>query len=257
MDEEGKRHNLRACPTTELYPAVSEISVLVVEDEPTIAETIIYSLETEGYRVSHAETGGAALEIFADDQPAFVILDVGLPDITGFEVCRELRKSSDVPILFLTARDGEIDRVVGLEIGADDYVVKPFSPRELTARVNAILRRSKRGIDSGSGEAGDGEISEGRFTLYLDRYQGTLDGVELDLSRYEFGMLKVFLEHPGRVYSRDQLMELVWDEPEAALDRTVDAHIKTLRKKLHAVDANFDPIKTHRGLGYALQLPES
>ena len=108
---------------------MSEISVLVVEDEPTIAETILYALEIEGYRVTHAETGGAALEIFADDQPAFVILDVGLPDITGFEVCRELRKSSDVPILFLTARDGEIDRVVGLEIGADDYVVKPFSPR--------------------------------------------------------------------------------------------------------------------------------
>ena len=253
----GNGTTSEGCPTTELYPAVSEISVLVVEDEPTIAETIVYSLENEGYRVTHAETGGAALEIFAEDQPAFVILDVGLPDITGFEVCRELRKSSDVPILFLTARDGEIDRVVGLEIGADDYVVKPFSPRELTARVNAILRRSKRGIDSGSGEDGDGEISEGRFILYLDRYQGTLDGVELDLSRYEFGMLKVFLEHPGRVYSWDQLMELVWDEPEAALDRTVDAHIKTLRKKLHAVDANFDPIKTHRGLGYALLLPES
>ena len=236
---------------------MSEISVLVVEDEPTIAETILYALETEGYRVTHAETGNAALENFVDEQPAFVILDVGLPDITGFEVCRELRKSSDVPILFLTARDGEIDRVVGLEIGADDYVVKPFSPRELTARVNAILRRNKRGIDSGSSGAGDGEISVGRFTLHLDRYQGSLDGVELDLSRYEFGMLKVFLEHPGRVYSRDQLMGLVWDEPEAALDRTVDAHIKTLRKKLHAVDADFAPITTHRGLGYALQLPRS
>jgi len=257
LEEEGKSHDFRACPITELYPVVSEISVLVVEDEPTIAETILYALETEGYRVTHAETGGVALEIFADDQPAFVILDVGLPDTTGFEVCRELRKSSDVPILFLTARDGEIDRVVGLEIGADDYVVKPFSPRELTARVNAILRRNKRGNDSGSSEAGDGEISAGRFTLYLDRFQGSLDGGKLDLSRYEFGMLKVFLEHPGRVYSRDQLMELVWDEPEAALDRTVDAHIKTLRKKLRAVDADFDPIKTHRGLGYALQLPES
>ena len=236
---------------------MSEISVLVVEDEPTIAETILYALETEGYRVTHAETGNAALENFVDEQPAFVILDVGLPDITGFEVCRELRKSSDVPILFLTARDGEIDRVVGLEIGADDYVVKPFSPRELTARVNAILRRNKRGIDSGSSEAGDGEIFVGRFTLYLDRYQGSLDDVELDLSRYEFGMLKVFLGHPGRVYSRDQLMELVWDEAEAALNRTVDTHIKTLRKKLHVVDADFDPIKTHRGLGYALQLPGS
>jgi len=182
-----------------------------------------------------------------------VILDVGLPDIIGFEVCRELRKTSDVPILFLTARDGEIDRVVGLEIGADDYVVKPFSPRKLTARVNGILRRTKRVSDTSFGGSGEGEISRGRFTLYLDRYQGSLDNEDLDLSRYEFGMLRVFLEHLGRVYSRDQLMELVWDEPEAALDRTVDTHIKTLRKKLHPVD----PIKTHRGLGYGLQLPNS
>ena len=159
-----------------------------------------------------------------------------------------------MPILFLTARDGEIDRVVGLEIGADDYVVKPFSPRELTARVNAILRRNKRGIDSGSSGAGDGEISVGRFTLHLDRYQGSLDGVELDLSRYEFGMLKVFLEHPGRVYSRDQLMGLVWDEPEAALDRTVDAHIKTLRKKLHAV---LEAWRCHQAINYTGADPQS
>lgn len=226
--------------------------VLVVEDEPAIAETIVYALETAGYEAVHAETGTDALGIFAERSPGFIILDVGLPDRSGFDVCREIRRLSEVPILFLTAREHEIDRVVGLELGADDYVVKPFSPRELTARVQAILRRTQRSAAEVPVSATpEGRVKRGRLELFPHRYQAHCDGTDLGLSRYEYGMLKVFISHPGRVFSRDQLMEMVWDEPEAALDRTVDAHIKTLRRKMHGIDDAFDPVKTHRGLGYS------
>ncbi|MBL9155899.1 MAG: two-component system response regulator CreB [Verrucomicrobiales bacterium] len=232
---------------------MSRTLVLLIEDEPAIAETVLYALESAGFEPIHAGTGEAGLALFRERDPAIIILDVGLPDLTGFEVCREIRRGSEVPVLFLTARDGEIDRVVGLELGADDYVVKPFSPRELTARVGAILRRSKRSVaaEDTMAAAPPEVMRKGRLELLTDRYQARLDGADLGLSRYEFGMLKVFLSHPGRVYSRDQLMDLVWDEPEAALDRTVDAHIKTLRKKMHAIDPAYDPVKTHRGLGYS------
>lgn len=224
--------------------------ILVIEDEPAIAETIVYALETEGFAVLHVETGGAGIEALRERNPRFVVLDVGLPDMTGFDVCREIRKTSNVPVLFLTARESEIDRVVGLELGADDYVIKPFSPRELTARIHAILRR----VGSNESTSKTMEIlKRGDLELIRDRFQARLGGKDLGLSRYEFGMLEVFMKHPGRVYSRDQLMEMVWDEPEAALDRTVDAHIKTLRRKLHEVDGEFDPIMTHRGIGYSFR----
>lgn len=227
--------------------------MLLIEDEPAIAETVVYALESAGYETLHAGTGGEGLALFRERRPGFVILDVGLPDLGGFEVCREIRRESPVPLLFLTAHESEIDRVVGLELGGDDYVVKPFSPRELTARVAAILRRA-RPIGAGEGttttETG-ASLRRGRLELFPERYLARLGGADLGLSRYEFGMLKVFMAHPGRVYSRDQLMEQVWDAPESALDRTVDAHIKTLRKKMHAVDPAYDPVRTHRGIGYS------
>lgn len=237
--------------------------ILIVDDEPAIAETVEYALKDEGFSVIIAETGQEGLEFFQARKPDLVVLDVGLPDILGFDVCREIRKTSTVPVLFLTAREGEIDRVVGLEIGADDYVVKPFSPRELTARVKAILRRfaaatatvndhSAASVDSSSSEGSESEIVYGRIAIDQMRMKALLDGEELGLSRYELGLLRVFVEQPGRVFNRDQLMDLVWDEPEAASDRTVDAHIKTLRSKFRQLDAEFDPIITHRGLGYSL-----
>lgn len=225
--------------------------VLVVEDEPAIAEAVVYALESEGHGVTHFGTGSEAVAVFeAGNAPDFVVLDVGLPDIGGFDVCRAIRKISDVPILFLTARESEIDRVVGLEIGADDYMVKPFSPRELTARVQAILRRTmgRKPVDDSTPVE---VLRRGPFSLDPERYRAECSGTDLGLSRYEFGMLKAFLEHPGRVYTRDRLMELVWDEPDSALDRTVDAHVKTLRKKIHAVDPSLDPVVTHRGIGYS------
>lgn len=234
---------------------MSQSPVLVIEDEPAIAETVVYALETDGFEVVHAGTGRDGLAALEEVRPRFVILDVGLPDITGFDVCREIRKQSEVPILFLTARENEIDRVVGLELGADDYVVKPFSPRELTARIHAILRRFERGGTPSEVPAKEALV-RGPLSLFPDQFRGVFHGKDLGLSRYEFGMLQVFMEHPERVFSRDQLMEMVWDEPEAALDRTVDAHIKTLRRKLHEVDAEFDPIVTHRGLGYSFRREE-
>jgi two-component system catabolic regulation response regulator CreB len=151
-----------------------------------------------------------------------------------------------VPVVFVTARKDEIDRVVGLEIGADDYVVKPFTPRELTARIRAILRRTQTSAAAPAEPAAVFAVDEERCEI---RYHGT----PLQLSRYEFRLLKVLIQKPGRVYSRDQLMELAWEEPDTALDRTVDAHIKTLRAKLRAVRDDEDPIRTHRGLGYSLK----
>lgn len=229
--------------------------ILVIEDEPSISENLLYSLSTEGFDVVAEATGGEGLSHFdvAANYPDLVILDVGLPDISGFEVCRQIRAKSTVPVVFLTAREGEIDRVVGLELGADDYVVKPFSPRELVARVRAILRRTEGAVANGVADGAESDAAVGPFTVDEKRHRICCEGESLDLSRYEYGLLKLFIEHPGRVYSRDQLMENVWDEPDASLDRTVDAHIKSLRAKLREVAGGADAIVTHRGVGYSLK----
>jgi two-component system catabolic regulation response regulator CreB len=221
-------------------------TVLIVEDETAIADTIQYALETEGFTPVLAATGQEALDRFADAGVDLIVLDIGLPDINGFELCKQIRRNSDVPIIFLTARSEEVDRVVGLEIGGDDYVVKPFSPRELTARVKAILRRSQ---PNSQGSQGGGETWQvdgaKRRIIYF--------GKELDLSRTEFDLLQTLIRRPGQVFSREQLMAAVWEEPEASMDRTVDAHIKNLRAKLKAIRPALDPIVTHRGTGYALK----
>lgn len=222
-------------------------TILVVEDEPAIADTIVYALRTEGFGVASCVTAGEALEAFHAGGIDLIVLDVGLPDQTGFEVCKAIRKTSNVPIIFLTARSGEVDRVVGLEIGGDDYVSKPFSPRELAARVKAVLRRT---LPSEETEAGP-PISP--WTVDRSRRRITYHAQTLDLSRYEYRILEVLLAHPGWVYSREQLMQMVWESPESAMDRTVDTHIKTLRAKLREVDPGVDPIQTHRGVGYSLK----
>ncbi len=218
-------------------------TILVVEDEPAIADTIQYALESEGFQCHRLEVGAGVVELLDRQPVALVVLDIGLPDLSGIEVCRRIRQRHDVPIIFLTARADEVDRVVGLELGADDYVTKPFSPRELAARVKAVLRRAVRG----------GPPPGATFTLDEERLQITYFGKPLDLSRYEYRLLAVLLKKPGRVYSRDQLLELVWDEPEASLDRTVDAHVKNLRAKLRDIRPDVDPIATHRGTGYSLK----
>ncbi|MEJ2158722.1 MAG: two-component system response regulator CreB [Desulfobacteraceae bacterium] len=222
------------------------VTVLIVEDETAIAETIQYALETEGFFPILAATGQEALERFDSSTVDLIILDIGLPDTNGFELCKEIRRRSDVPIIFLTARSEEVDRVVGLEIGGDDYVVKPFSPRELTARVKAILRRVHQNNNARATEDSVWEIDGAKRQI-------TYFGQLLDLSRTEYDLMCIFIRRPGQVFTRDQLMAAAWDEPEASMDRTVDAHIKNLRAKLKAAKPDLDPIVTHRGTGYALK----
>lgn len=223
-------------------------SILVVEDEPGIADTLQYALRTEGFDPCWVATGEAALAHVAACTPALIILDVGLPDTSGFEVFKQLRARADVPVIFLTARSDEIDRVVGLELGADDYVAKPFSPRELVARVRSILRRATRVTAAAAEPAAAAApllVDSGRRQI---RYYGRV----LELSRYEFGLLQVLASRPGHVFSRDALLARVWDDATDSLDRTVDAHVKTLRAKMRVVAPELDPIRTHRGTGYAL-----
>lgn len=230
----------------------SKPAILVVEDEPGIADTLQYALRTEGFEPHWAATGESAIERQRAVPAALVILDVGLPDLSGFEVFKRLRAFSDVPVVFLTARSDEIDRVVGLELGADDYVAKPFSPRELVARVRTILRRAARAAAAPAAPVLPFVVDEGRRQI---RFYGQV----LELSRYEYGLLKTLVERPGHVYSRDVLLDKVWDTHSDSLDRTVDAHVKTLRAKLKAVAPGLEPIRTHRGSGYALaeDLPPS
>ena len=224
--------------------------ILVIEDEPAIADTLLYALRTEGFAPEWCATGRAGLEAFARESCALVILDVGLPDMSGFDLCRELRTRATVPVLFLTARSGEVDRVVGLELGGDDYVTKPFSPREVTARVRAILRRTQAVGEKKTEVTGVG------LTVNEECKRAAWGGVALELTRYEFRLLAVLASRPGRVWSRDELMSRVWEDPGASLDRTVDAHIKTLRAKLRAVAAEAgETIQTHRGEGYSLRAP--
>ncbi len=222
------------------------MQVLIVEDEPAIADTVIYALETEGIRSHWVSTGTEAIAFIRQQSPELVLLDIGLPDMSGFDVCRRIREFSQLPIIFLTSRHNEIDQVLGLELGADDYVTKPFSPRVLTARVRAKLRRQTPALQSDSS-------SVAGFSDDPDAQRISLHGQPLDISRYEYRLLALFLKHPHRIYSREQLMVQVWEEPEKSFDRTVDTHIKTLRQKIRQRDAQLDPIKTHRGIGYSFE----
>jgi two-component system catabolic regulation response regulator CreB len=226
------------------------VTILIVEDELAIADSIAYALRTDGFVARHVSLGAQALQAMRDADPAslpaLVVLDVGLPDMNGFEVCRQLRQFCNAPVIFLTARSDEIDRIVGLEIGADDYVTKPFSPRELVARIRVVLRRlapPAAAVPAAPAARFDIRAAEARI---LYRAQ------PLDLTRYEYLLLKALCERPSHVLSRAQLMDRVWADAPDTLDRTVDAHVKSLRAKLRQVDPDDDPIQTHRGMGYSL-----
>lgn len=220
--------------------------ILIVEDEAAIADTLVYALSTDGFTPIWCATGAAALAEVAREPPGLVVLDVGLPDINGFELFRLIAAQTSAPVIFLTARSSEVDRIVGLELGADDYVAKPFSPRELTARVRSVLRRASRAPAPAPATAPPFEVDEEKLRI---RYFGQA----LILTRYEFRLLRLLVQRPGRVYSRDELLSRVWDAPDASYDRTVDAHIKTLRAKLKAIQPSIEAIETHRGSGYALK----
>ncbi|MCP4768242.1 MAG: two-component system response regulator CreB [Gammaproteobacteria bacterium] len=227
---------------------MEKINIALIEDEPAIADAVVYALESEGYAVQWINTGLAGIEYLKADAADLIILDIGLPDINGFEFFRRLREFSQLPVIFLTARNVEIDKVAGLEMGADDYVVKPFSPRELTARVAAVLRRVKTAtafdtISSPKSTASPFSIDEASWIVWFHK-------VELELTRHEFQILSILVRNPKQIYTREKLLALVWDAPEHRLDRTVDAHIKNIRAKLRAIDSESDPIKTKRGVGY-------
>ncbi len=221
--------------------------IWLVEDEASIAETLIYMLQQDGFAVTSFDRGLPVLDAATRQLPDLAILDVGLPDISGFELCRRLlARAPGLPVLFLTSRSDEIDKLLGLEMGADDYIAKPFSPREVCARVRTVLRRfQKATVQSSLLRVGPFELDEEAAII---RWCGDI----LPLTRYEFLLLKTLLHAPGRVFSRQQLMDLVWTDAEESFDRTVDTHIKTLRAKLRTVNGDLSPINTHRGMGYSL-----
>lgn len=222
--------------------------VLVVEDESALATLLTYNLERAGFAVTVAATGEDALAALAEETPDLVLLDWMLPHVSGIEICRRIRRDRetvDLPVIMITARGEESDRIRGLDTGADDYVTKPFSPAELIARINALLRRARPALVAD-------EIRAGGIVMDLAGHHVYLGGKQVELGPTEFRLLRHFLENPGRVYSREQILDAVWGRDIHVEDRTVDVHIGRLRKALRAA-AGIDPIRTVRGAGYSLE----
>ena len=219
--------------------------VLVVEDEPKIAQLLIDYLARASYETHWLSDGGSAVPWTRKHSPRLILLDILLPNKDGMEICREIRTFSLVPIIMITARIEEIDRLIGLEAGADDYICKPFSPREVIARVRAILRRVANQSAPGNGYLG--------LEIDLEQHSASVNGHLLDLTPVEFRLLDILLSHPGRVYSRDQLLDKVYDGTHAVSDRTIDSHVKNLRRKIHEIQPNEELIRTVYGVGYKLE----
>lgn len=220
--------------------------ILIVEDEPKLAALLADYLQAAGYGTDIVSDGREVAAAVRGSEPALILLDLMLPGKDGLEVCRELRGFSSVPIVMVTARVEEIDRLLGLELGADDYICKPFSPREVVARVKAILRRV--------GERAQGADSTHRLVIDEDYYRAELDGQPLDLTPVEFRLLKALAASPGRVYTRDQLLDHLYDDHRVVTDRTVDSHVKNLRRKLEQVRSGEDVIRSIYGVGYKLEI---
>lgn len=222
--------------------------ILIVDDEQRIVELVKAYLEKEGYATIEAPDGEVALELWRKEKPDLVVLDILMPQVDGLEFCREVRKESNTPIIILSARTQEEDRLIGLELGADDYVVKPFSPRELVARVRAVLRRQN--LEKGGEES---PIIEGPLVVNRKKHLVEVDGAEISLTATEFGILEALASHPGQVYSRGQLINSAQGAYHESYDRTVDAHIKNIRKKLGEKAVGWSFIETVYGVGYRFQ----
>ena len=222
--------------------------ILVVDDAADIRSIVVATFEKEGWTAFDVSNGEDALERFNDVQPDLVVLDILMPGMSGTDVCREIRQRSNVPIIFLSARDDDVDRIVGLEIGGDDYVTKPFNPRELVARAKAIFRR----VDVGSivHEGATNVLKHDRLTLDTERFKAFWNEEHIELTKTEFLLLRTLLRYPGRVFSREELMKGAYDDGTYVSDRTIDSHIRRLRSKLAEIGA--DPIETIRGVGYTL-----
>jgi DNA-binding response OmpR family regulator len=217
-------------------------TILVVEDEQSIASFVSLYLKNAGYGVKVASTGAGALNSVAGEMPSLIVLDLNLPDMDGIEICRRIRKTSDVPILMLTARDEDVDKIIGLEVGADDYLTKPFNPRELVARVKSVLRRSAPDKRREEGE----ELRHGDLVINAGRREVHVGDTEIQLAPKEFDLLWELLDHRGLVLTRDQLLERVWGYTFAGDTRTVDVHVRQIRRKL----GDASPIVTVWGVGY-------
>ena len=223
-------------------------TILVVDDDPHIRQLLVFAFAKAGLETREAADGEAALAAVAEQAPDLVVLDINMPKLSGLEVCRRLRAQGDIPILFLSSRDDEIDRVLGIELGGDDYVVKPFSPREVTARVQAILRRAG-GAGAGAAEAPG--VGRGKLSLDVDGWVARWDGAEVALTVTEFGILKALAAAPSKVFTRDAIIDRLHGPGFAITDRTIDSHVRNLRAKFAAVGAP-DVIETRAGVGYRL-----
>ena len=220
-------------------------TILVVEDEVKLANILIEYLQKDGFHTKHIETGSKVLPWVKKNHPNLILLDLMLPEMNGKDICQEIRSFSSLPIIMITAMVDEIDRLIGLELGADDYICKPFSPKEVIARVRAVLRRSDPDYIKNSKSVG--------FAVNPDQYSITLAGEKLDLTPVEFRLLSMFIEYPNRVYNRDQILNYVFDDGRIVLDRTVDTHIKNLRQKLKAVNPESEYIRSIYGIGYSFE----
>ncbi len=227
--------------------APAQYRILIIEDESSIADTLTYALETEHFQATWVETAHAGLGLLSQQTFDLLVLDVGLPDMSGFEVLKRIRVDSQLPVIMLTARSEEIDRVLGLEMGADDYVTKPFSPREVVARVKAVLKRLRLPAS---------QSANADLPLQLDAQTRSVQffGQPVSLTLAEFNLLEALMRQPGRVLSRGQLMQRIWSPNHPSDERAIDTYIKTLRAKLRAINADYDPIHTHRGVGYSLKV---
>lgn len=235
------------------------MNILLIEDESSIAESVMFSCKQANYTVTWAQNGKQALMELSKNEFHLIILDIGLPDINGLEICKEIRKGSSIPIIILTALDSETDKVVGLELGADDYIVKPFSPRELTARIKSIFRRIELNSSVTEAISGDREtankdniIKYKNWSHDKDKATISYQGYPIALSRYEYNLLLALLGKPEKVFSRSELMDRAWEVPDMSLERTVDSHVKSIRAKLREITTE-EVIITHRGFGYSVK----
>ena len=220
--------------------------VLIVEDEKKLAEVLIAYLEKDQFKVTHFDSGSDVVDWVKNNQPNIILLDLMLPDVNGKDLCKQIRQFSMVPIIMVTAMIDEIDRLIGLELGADDYVCKPFSPKEVVARVHAVLRRSE-------GDFSQGEIYDA-FEVNDETYSIKLNGDRLDLTPVEFRLLKMFIQSPGRVFNRDQILNNIFEDGRIVLDRTVDTHVKNLRHKLKIASPEHDYVRSVYGIGYSFEI---
>jgi two-component system, OmpR family, response regulator len=228
--------------------------ILIADDDPHIREVVRFALEKAGFATAQAADGRETIEQYRSVRPDLVVLDIVMPEMDGTEVCRQIRMQSVTPIIFLTSRDEEVDRIVGLELGGDDYVTKPFSPRELVARVKAVLRRAENmqpvEDQAETGPSPDKTLRHGNLELDLDRFEAQWDGKPVVLTITEFGIIRTLLSYPGKVFTRDELISAAYTYDNFVTDRTIDSHVRRVRRKFATVGA--DPVETVHGVGYRL-----